>query len=148
MTQTRKLYRSRKERIIFGVCGGLADYFQVDPILVRLVFIILAVSGGSGILIYLILALITPLEGSDPKSHSQIRANHLKAELRDSAQKMNDRWQNSRLEMRNLFGLVIISIGVLIFVTHYLRLWINWSLFFSIVIVLIGLGLIIKSDKK
>ena len=57
---TRKLYRSRTEKIIGGVCGGLADYFNVDPTLVRLIFIILLFTPLHGLLLYLILWLITP----------------------------------------------------------------------------------------
>ena len=53
----RKLYRSN-ERKIFGVCGGLAEYFGFDPSVVRFLWIILTLSGGSGIFIYLIAALL------------------------------------------------------------------------------------------
>ena len=53
----KKLYRSN-ERRLFGVCGGLAEYIGVDPTLVRFLWIILTLSGGSGIFIYLIAALL------------------------------------------------------------------------------------------
>jgi phage shock protein C len=58
----RRLYRSRTDKILGGVCGGLSEYSGVDPTLVRLVFVILALAGGPGILIYLIMWLITPLQ--------------------------------------------------------------------------------------
>jgi phage shock protein C len=60
MAQTRKLYRSRTDRTIAGVCGGLASYFNVDPTLVRVLFVVLAVLGGSGVILYLALWLIVP----------------------------------------------------------------------------------------
>ncbi|HEY2957964.1 MAG TPA: PspC domain-containing protein [Actinomycetota bacterium] len=60
MAQTRKLYRSRTDRKIAGVCGGLASYFNVDPTLIRVLFVVLAVVGGSGIILYLALWLIVP----------------------------------------------------------------------------------------
>src|SRR3989344_1263467 len=56
----KKLYRSRKDRIIFGVCGGLGEYFDVDPVIVRLAFVLLAFASGIGIVAYLIFALVTP----------------------------------------------------------------------------------------
>ena len=59
---TRKLYRSRTDKMISGVCGGLADYLTLDPTVVRLIFIVLFLLGGHGLLIYLILLLIMPLE--------------------------------------------------------------------------------------
>ncbi len=59
---TRRLYRSQKERMIAGVCGGLAEVLDIDPTIVRLVFVLLALLGGHGILLYLILWLIMPRE--------------------------------------------------------------------------------------
>ena len=56
------LRRSRDDKIIFGVCGGLGRYLGVDPVLLRVAFVILVVAGGSGILIYPIAALIIPKE--------------------------------------------------------------------------------------
>lgn len=58
----RRLYRSKSERILGGVCGGLGEYLDVDPTVVRLVFILLAILGGHGVLAYLILLLIMPSE--------------------------------------------------------------------------------------
>ncbi len=62
MDGSKRLFRSNKEKMIAGVCGGLASYFTVDPTLVRLIFILLLFAPPSGILIYLIMWLITPLE--------------------------------------------------------------------------------------
>ena len=60
MAQTRKLYRSRTNRKLAGVCGGLAQYFNVDATLIRVLFIVLAVLGGSGLVLYLALWIIVP----------------------------------------------------------------------------------------
>jgi phage shock protein C len=59
----KKLYRSNSDKMIAGVCGGLGKYFGVDPTLIRLIFALLVVFGvGSGILLYIILAIVMPLE--------------------------------------------------------------------------------------
>jgi len=55
-----RLYRSFHGRVIGGVAGGLADYFGMDPTIVRLIFVLLAVFGGGGVLLYLILWIILP----------------------------------------------------------------------------------------
>ena len=62
MEEHKRLYRSKNEKMIAGVCGGLASYFHLDPTIVRLVFILLFLAGASGVLVYLVLWLITPLE--------------------------------------------------------------------------------------
>lgn len=59
---TKRLYRSRKDRVIAGVCGGLANYFGIDPTWVRLFFILFLFLGGSAFLVYIIMWLIIPLE--------------------------------------------------------------------------------------
>lgn len=58
----RKLYRSETDRKICGVCGGIGEYFNVDSTIIRLLWIFLAFTYGSGILIYIIAALIIPSE--------------------------------------------------------------------------------------
>lgn len=58
----KRLYRSKKDRMICGVCGGIANYFNIDPTLVRLTFVLIAMGAGSGILAYIIAAIIIPDE--------------------------------------------------------------------------------------
>jgi phage shock protein C len=60
MEEPRKLYRSRNQRMLAGVCGGLAEYFNVDATLIRVLFLGLAVFGGTGLVIYVVMWLIVP----------------------------------------------------------------------------------------
>jgi phage shock protein C len=60
--EVKKLYRSRTDRTVGGVCGGLAEYFAVDSTLIRLLFVIFALAGGPGLLAYIILLLVVPEE--------------------------------------------------------------------------------------
>lgn len=55
-----KLYRSNNDRVIAGVCGGLGEYFGIDPILIRLGFVLVTVWGGGGLVVYIIMALLIP----------------------------------------------------------------------------------------
>ncbi|MFA6094687.1 MAG: PspC domain-containing protein [Candidatus Paceibacterota bacterium] len=60
----KKLLRSKKDRVIAGVCGGLGIYFNVDPVLLRLIWLLLVIMTGifPGILVYLVAILVVPLE--------------------------------------------------------------------------------------
>lgn len=62
MSYSNKLYRSRKERMIAGVCGGIAKHFGVDPTLIRLIALLFIFIGGSALFVYLILWFVIPLE--------------------------------------------------------------------------------------
>jgi phage shock protein PspC (stress-responsive transcriptional regulator) len=59
-----RLYRSREERVLFGVAGGVADWLDVDPALVRIVFALLVFAGGIGFFLYIVMAIVVPEEPS------------------------------------------------------------------------------------
>ena len=61
----KKLYRSRTDKVLGGVCGGIADYFQVDPTLIRLLAVILFFAEGIGFLFYIIAWMIIPERGEE-----------------------------------------------------------------------------------
>jgi phage shock protein C len=71
----RKLYRSDSDRVLFGVCGGLADHFQVDSLLFRIIFLALFFGGGFGLLLYIILAIFVPLKSDPLASQKEINFN-------------------------------------------------------------------------
>ncbi len=58
----KRIYRSRTDKMIAGVCGGLAKYFGTDSTWMRLIFILFLIMGGSALLVYLIMWLVVPLE--------------------------------------------------------------------------------------
>jgi phage shock protein PspC (stress-responsive transcriptional regulator) len=60
--ENKRLTRSLNDRMIGGVCGGLGQYLGMDPTIVRLLFVLLALCGGQGVLIYLIMLLVVPSE--------------------------------------------------------------------------------------
>ena len=62
INMAKKLYKSRTDRQLFGVCGGLAEYLGVDSTLVRVILVLFCLAGGSGLIPYLICALIIPNE--------------------------------------------------------------------------------------
>lgn len=62
----KRLYRSTYDRMLCGVCGGIAEYFQLDPSLVRLGWALFCILGGSGVLAYIIAAIIIPNDPVEP----------------------------------------------------------------------------------
>ena len=59
----KKLYRSNSQKMVAGVCGGIAEYFNIDPTLVRLGFVALSFMFGGGLLVYIVAAIVIPAEG-------------------------------------------------------------------------------------
>lgn len=68
----KKLYRIPSKGMIGGVCAGLGEYLDLDPTVIRLVFVLLAFGGGSGVLIYIIMWLIVPLKPGTTQVSAEI----------------------------------------------------------------------------
>ena len=62
--ENKRLYRSTTDRQIAGVCGGLAEYFGIDPTIVRILFVLATLAGGPGLIAYIVLALVIPDQSS------------------------------------------------------------------------------------
>ena len=60
MDERKRLYKSRNNKMICGVCGGIADYFNIDPSIVRVLWAVLALAAGTGVLAYIACAIILP----------------------------------------------------------------------------------------
>ena len=58
--QPKKLFRSKNDRKLFGVCGGIAEYFNIDPVIVRVGWVVASLMFGSGLLAYVIAAIVMP----------------------------------------------------------------------------------------
>ncbi|MGH3443115.1 MAG: PspC domain-containing protein [Nitriliruptorales bacterium] len=96
MTDGRRLTRSETDKMIAGVAGGLAQYFNIDPTLVRVAFVLLAVFGGSGLIVYLVMWLIVPAE-SRVAGHPRDTMREGASEMRESAERLAD-------DVRETFG--------------------------------------------
>ena len=74
----KRLYRSRKEKILGGVCGGIAEYLDVDPTIVRLMWVLLTLMGGAGVILYLISWLIIPMEPKTVREKKPVKKTKTK----------------------------------------------------------------------
>ncbi len=70
MYRGKRLYRSQEDRMIAGVCGGLGEYFEVDPTLIRILWILFSIAGGAGILAYIAAYIIIPERRAIPEIYS------------------------------------------------------------------------------
>ena len=60
MVEQKKLYRSQNNRMISGICAGIAEYFEIDPTLVRVIWVVFSVAGGAGVIAYIVARFIVP----------------------------------------------------------------------------------------
>jgi phage shock protein C len=137
-----RLTRSRDHRIIGGICGGLGDYFRIDPIIFRFTFIALLLAGGSSIVIYLILWLVVPKE---PKAVSM---NHAAGSPQgyDSSQPGGTVGEADK-SVNLVMGLLLIAVGVFMLL-HNLVPYFRLEKLWPAILVILGLGLLFQKGRK
>ena len=157
--EPKRFYRSKTDRVFAGVCGGLAQYFSMDPLLIRLLLVVLAMVGGGGILIYIILWIVAP-EKQEPYTIAQEPAPMGNPEPPRQAPPQPEpphNFENSpqgqppyykrkyRRPHRGLIGgLVLITLGVLFLVAEFVPS-VDFGDLWPILLVVIGIGLLIRS---
>jgi len=145
MDLKKKLYRSSGNRMIAGVCGGIGEYFDVDPVLVRVIFLLLTLMGGSGVFFYVFCWIIIPMEGKAEDRQDKARdfANELKERAEEFVGGVRKKQHN--LLRKNILGILIIFLGfILLF--NKITPFLSWDLFLLIIVILIGVYLIFKRN--
>lgn len=129
-----------------GVAGGLAEYLNVDPVLVRLVFVILFLANASGLLVYVILWLVLPSKSKlNLKSDSLLRENA--SEIRERAQGISEQFKSRQVQDRTriVIGGVVIFFGVMVLLRSFgLPNLLDWGFLWPITLVVIGVMILFK----
>jgi phage shock protein C len=130
---TKRLYKSRRNRMIDGVCGGISEYLGIDPTIVRILWVLSIFIGGSGILAYIAAMIIMPVNpehtGSGPVN-TAVR---------------------SSVSTHRFWGLMFVILGLCILLTNlgvfaFFHFWhVSWMVLFAILLIICGLFLVIRS---
>ena len=133
----RKLYKSANDKVLAGVCGGIGEYFDVDPVIIRLLWVIFILMGGAGIIAYIIAAIIMP-------------ANPFSPPIEDSYTRTEDysprpERKNSSRSTSIVLGAILVLFGGFILIRDYIP-WIPRD--FILAAILIGLGAFFLVRRK
>ena len=145
----KRLYRSRTDKVIGGVCGGLAEYFDVDPTLVRLLVVLLFLAGGIGVLAYLIAWIVIPKTSlvayaqAPPATPEGEQGATSPPPPTGAPAKLAERAESSNnTQFKKIFpGVLLVAFGALLLLRHHLWWW--WDFTDIIPFALIGIGLYI-----
>jgi len=162
MTENKKLYRSRKDRRIAGVAGGLAEYFSIDSVIIRIAFICAILFGGGGLLVYIIIWIVTPEERIDlfantttaekpeDKTQESTTVNNENNNDKETINMENQfEFQNGKKKKQGSLtgGLVLITIGVLFLAARFIPN-INFHDLWPIILIVIGISILVKNIGK
>ena len=172
---SKKLYRSRIDRMIAGVCGGLAKYFDIDPTIVRVLFVVSIFIGGGGILAYIILWIVVPEEqiifqsaGQDTQTHqsnfnseesnsntnqesSKFDSSNFSAEINkkvnEATNEINKIVDEARNNKKVFGGTILILLGILFLLDNMFPRF-DFGDYWPIILIALGVGIIIKASRN
>lgn len=140
-----RLYRSETDKVIAGVAGGLGEYFNIDPTIIRVLFVLLTIFGGSGVIMYIILWLVIPTRSQTGVPVDLIKSNIEDMKSTTSKFAHDIRINKKREDSKFWWAIIIIALGFLFLLGNYgvlntaefNRLW-------PLILILFGLTLILR----
>lgn len=127
----RHLRRSRDDRVIAGVCGGLGEYLRVDPALVRIAAVILVFAGGAGLVLYLIGWIAIPDEPEEASAGEQVRATDAPGPTQGAV----------------VLGLVFVVLGIFFLLDELWPDFLSWKYVWPIALVGVGLAILLRERR-
>ena len=129
--EPRKLYRSSKDRMISGVCGGTAEYFNIDPTIIRILWVLTFFAGGLGLMLYIAATIIVPVAEGEERVKTSAKS-----------------------DTKAIWGTILIVFGLLLFIGPCgiflipFSFGIGWGIFGPILLIAAGLVLIFALSSK
>ena len=147
-----RLYRSTTDRMIGGVCGGLGAYLDIDPVLVRLFFVLLVIAGGSGVLIYLLLWILIPSEPSALAEDATVRtgAQEIADRARGLGDEMRTSIRNHNPQTALIIGAALVVLGAMFLVQNLHIGWLYWldaGVLWPLLLIIGGAALVWRRTK-
>ena len=156
----KKLYRSNKDKIIAGVCAGLGEYFDLDVTLVRIIFVVIVLAGGAGVLAYIILWILVPQnlgEGRVIKAGSKEAVSQFASEVKGKAEEIKDAFskdekkeeeggapeEKKKIERRVWPAIILFVIGVFFLVGNFAP-WFTWGKLWPVLLIVVALAMLFK----
>lgn len=152
-----KLYRSETDKIIGGVCGGLGEYLHIDPLILRILFVLLAMVNGLGLVGYLLLWILVPAGQAAYASHKEVmrrnveeigqRARELSQEAR---QALDGKWSGTQVPGNRMLiiGAALAGVGLLLLLSNLgLLWWFDFGKLWPLILIAVG-GVILLNTLK
>jgi phage shock protein C len=156
MSTTKRLYRSQTDRMLAGVCGGLGEYFDIDPIIFRLIFVLLTIGAGSGVLLYILAWVIipdAPTSAKEKNSKADTDEERVTKTIESKAKEIADDLQTSAERFKktgnsnSVSGLILLVLGVLFLVQNVTGFNV-WGNLWPLILIATGVGIILKGAQR
>jgi len=133
----KRLYRSRKEKMFAGIAGGIAEYYDLDPVLVRIAFVLITLLHGAGLIAYIICIFVIPKE---PETYEMGHAQ-------DVTEVQPPEKEPEKGRSRNTLGAILIVAGTVLLVANFIPFF-GCANVFPILLLVAGIALVLSSVRK
>jgi phage shock protein C len=145
----KRFTRSSTDKVLAGVCGGLGSYFELDPTVFRIIFVVATFFGGFGLLLYIILALLVPADNQAPDEPIK----KVRAAAAQVGKAVEEGVKEARSEVvrrrgdHSWIGLALVLAGILFLLTNFgFFSWVDASKFWPILLIIIGLFIVAREE--
>jgi phage shock protein C len=143
---SKKLYRSRENAMIGGVCAGLAEYFNIDSSLVRLATVILVFPGGLSLWAYIIAWIIVPQK---PLIQAEIGNGADESVQKTSGTILDEPAGEGQDKSRMVIGIVLVALGIVFLLNAFdIFTWFSFMKLWPIALIIVGLAVLFKALNK
>jgi phage shock protein PspC (stress-responsive transcriptional regulator) len=152
MNEPKGLYRNQHDEVIGGVCSGIAQALNVDPVLIRIAFILLAIFGGGGVLLYIILWIVLPPYPDYYHNVYQQKSSDMETENPNDSPNMKEPGKapqppKSKNDGNLIAGLILITLGAIFLLERWVY-WLDFADLWPLLLVVGGIVLIRRSFMK
>ncbi len=142
----KKLYRNNKNAMVGGVCAGLSKYLDIDTVIVRLIFMLLFIFGGSGLIIYIIMWIMVPVENEFNNFNATYYNDEVDDAIYESEKSENENASktnnsggnmNRKLDNRQIIGIAMIVFGIFFIIDKFIPIQFE-EYFFPAIMILVG----------
>lgn len=144
----QRLVRNSRNAVLGGVAAGFGDYLEVDPVLIRLIFVLLCIAGGSGVLLYLVCWLVMPRDDQAEPTVG-VPAEHFAEEVREAGERVAANLRRTTSQPgrgRLLAGLALIAFGFLFLLDRFTNIWwLDFWRLWPLLLIAAGVAILVRS---
>lgn len=149
-----RLYRRRKDKVFGGIASGLGQYLDIDPIIVRIIFVLITIFHGVGLLVYIIMWIVMPEEPienlyqamNEPINKDESNSDSTTSDFSEFNAKFNEMTTSSS-NSRTIVGALLIGIGFIFLLERFIPTF-DFELILALGLILLGVGLTFNFFKK
>ena len=143
----KRLYKVKENKVFAGVCGGIAEYFNIDPVIIRIVWVMVSLAYGFGVIAYIIAAIIIPEKKSDQFGNLDQDTADFESDSSFSSGFPKRNYSFDPEKSRLVIGATVIGIGLMLLLKQFFH-WFDFKVILALGIIVAGVFVLYKGGRN